>query len=149
MIDRKQAEEIAKLLNQQNQLAGVHTADTVLADKIGYLVELSEDGRVACCAHVKKVQWYQAEVSHVTTHPEFVRQGRGLRMIAAVEKRARENGQRLLQCTIREGNKASSDLFDKAGFVQGPTFFNPQTENNVTVWSKPLHPATRPSDTGQ
>lgn len=146
MIDRKQAEEIATLLNQQNQLAGAHTADTVLASKAGYLVDLSEDGRVACCAHVKKVQWYQAEISHVTTHPEFVREGRGLRMIAAVENHARANGQRLLQCTIREGNKASKELFAKAGFVQGPTFLNPQTENNVTVWSKPLHPAKEHSN---
>ncbi len=137
-MDPDHASQIAELLNKQNQLAIQYDAQRVLDNAHEYLVDLSEDGRVVCCCQLKRVQWYQAEISHVTTHKDFVRQGRGGRLIAVAEQRGREDGARLLQCTIRTGNGPSEGMFMKAGFQSGPTFGNPQTGNAVTVWSKAL-----------
>ncbi|MER8732229.1 GNAT family N-acetyltransferase [Mesorhizobium sp. M1227] len=146
-MERTHASQIAELLNAQNQLAIKYDAQHVLDHANEYVVDLSEDGRVVCCAQLKRVQWYQAEISHVTTH--FVRQGRGARLIEAAEQRARKDGARLLQCTVRTGNGPSEGMFAKAGFQRGPTFGNPQTGNNVTVWSKALiHPQNNLSRDG-
>jgi ribosomal protein S18 acetylase RimI-like enzyme len=139
-MDEKQATQIAELLNGQNQLDGEYDAARVLKDAAEYLVDLSDDGRVACCGQLKKVQWYQAEICHVTTHPDFARQGRGARLIERAETQARKRNARLLQCTIRVGNKPSEGLFEKAGFAKGATFRNPKTKNLVAVWAKSLYP---------
>ena len=144
-MDREHAAEIAHLLNTQNQLEIRYDADRVLDHAADYLVDLSDDGHVACCAELKKVQWYQSEICHVTTHPDFARQGRGSRIIASAEHKARAQGARLIQCTIRSGNTMSEGLFEKSGFVLGVSFKNPNTGNVVRVWSKSLHP---PSTTG-
>lgn len=140
-MDRKHAAEIAHLLNTQNQLEIHYNADRVLGHAADYLVDLSEDGHVVCCAELKNVQWYQCEICHVTTDPNFARQGRGRRIIAAAEDRARSQGARLLQCTIRSGNIASEGLFRRSGFALGASFENPNTGNVVRVWSKSLYPS--------
>ena len=137
-MDHEYARQIADLLNGQNQLAGGYDAARVLAHAGEYLIDLSDDGRVACCAQLKKVQWYQSEIAHVTTHPDFVRQGRGLSLIGKAEALARASGARLLQCTIRAGNIASEAMFKKAGFERGVTFHNQETGNRVSVWAKAL-----------
>jgi ribosomal protein S18 acetylase RimI-like enzyme len=139
-MDDDHALQIAELLNSQNQLEIEYDAARVLKDAAEYLVDYSGDGRVTCCAQLKKVQWYQAEICHVTTHPDFARQGRGSRLIERAETEARRRNARVLQCTIREGNGASEGLFTKAGFVRGATFRNPQSGNLVTVWTKSLYP---------
>ncbi len=133
------ASQIAELLNKQNQLAIQYDTQRVLDHATEYLVDLSEDGRMVCCCQLKRVQWYQAEISHVTTHEDFVRQGRGARLITVAEQHARQDGTRLLQCTIWAGNVPSGNMFAKAGFERGPTFGNPQTGNGVAVWSKTLY----------
>jgi N-acetylglutamate synthase-like GNAT family acetyltransferase len=99
VIERTHASQIAELLNKQNRLSIKYDTQRVLDHANEYLVDFSEDGRVVCCAQLKRVQWYQAEILHVTTHLDFVRQGRGGRLIEAAEQRAREDGARLLQCT--------------------------------------------------
>lgn len=137
-MDLGHASQIAELLNKQNQLAIEYDAERVLSKADEYLFDLSDDGRIICCCQLKRVQWYQAEISHVTTHADFVRQGLGGRLIAVAEQRARDDGARLIQCTIRAGNGPSEGMFKKAGFQSGPTFGNPQTGNAVTVWSKAL-----------
>jgi ribosomal protein S18 acetylase RimI-like enzyme len=91
------------------------------------------------------VQWYQAEICHVTTHADFEGHGHGKAMVKRAEERARKDGARLLQCTIRVGNKASEGLFTTSGFTGGPMFNNPDSGNNVRVWSKPLY---APQDNG-
>jgi len=137
-MEHGHASQIADLLNKHNQLAIEYDAERVLEKADEYLFDLSEDGRIKCCCQLKRVQWYQSEISHVTTHADFVRQGLGGRLIALAEQRAREDGARLIQCTIRAGNGPSEGMFKKAGFQPGTTFGNPQTGNAVTVWSKAL-----------
>jgi len=141
-MDQRHAAEIAHLLNTQNQLEIHYDASLVLAHADDYLVDLSEDGRVACCAQLKRVQWYQSEICHVTTNPDFARKGRGLRIVASAEDEARKQGARLVQSTIRSGNIPSEGLFEKAGFVVGASFTNPNTGNVVRVWSKSLYPSS-------
>lgn len=137
-MDHEHAQQIADLLNGQNQLAGAYDAARVISHASEYLIDMSDDGRVACCAQLKKVQWYQSEIAHVTTHSDFVRQGRGLSLIGKAEALARASGARLLQCTIRAGNIASEGMFKKAGFERGVTFHNHDTGNSVSVWAKAL-----------
>ncbi len=115
-MEQGHASQIADLLNNQNQLAIAYDAERVLEKADEYLFELSEDGRIACCCQLKRVQWYQSEISHVTTHADFVRQGLGGRLIAIAEKKARDDGARLIQCTIRAGNGPSEGIFKKLDF---------------------------------
>lgn len=138
VMDHEHAQQIADLLNGQNQLAVAYDAARVLLHADEHLIDMSDDGRVACCAQLKRVQWYQSEIAHVTTHPDFVRQGRGLSLIGKAEALARASGARLLQCTIRAGNVASEGMFKKAGFERGVTFHNHDTGNSVSVWAKAL-----------
>jgi hypothetical protein len=53
-MDHEYARQIADLLNGQNQLAGGYDAARVLAHAGEYLIDLSDDGRVACCAQLKR-----------------------------------------------------------------------------------------------
>jgi len=138
-MKHEHADQIAHLLNTRNKLEIVYDAARVLQHADEYMLDLSDDGRVACCAQLKKVQWYQAEICHVTTHPGFARQKRGLRMLQRAEVEAKEQGARLLQCTIRVGNEESEGLFAKAKFKRGVAFLNPQSGNVVCVWAKALY----------
>ena len=142
-MDRKQAEQIGQLLNTRNQLVQPYDADRVLASAPNYLFTLSHSGDVIACAELKRVQWYQFEISHVTTAPGSEGKGLARALLAQAEDRAKEDGCRILQCTIREENKRSQELFLKNGFRQVSAFYYPYSGNNVGVWQKVLSsPAT-------
>src|SRR6185312_1702884 len=103
-MDRSQAEQIAELLNTQNQLAVPYTADRVLQHGDSYLVRLDDSGQVVACAELKKVQWYQFELLHVTVAQQNRRQGYARSLVVEAEKLAILLGARILQSTIRAGN---------------------------------------------
>lgn len=65
-MDNSHAEQIAMLLNAQNQLVVQYTADKVLEHQDNYLVRLDDSGKLIACAELKQVQWYQFELLHVT-----------------------------------------------------------------------------------
>lgn len=144
-MEKKHAEQIANLLNTRNKLEIKYDSARVLRRAEQYLIDLSADGDVRCCSQVKNVQWYQAEICHVTTHPDFEGSGLGKAMVKRAEERAKQDGARLLQCTIRVGNEASEGLFTASDFIAGPVFHNPDSGNNVRVWSKPLYPQKGPA----
>jgi hypothetical protein len=60
-----EAEQIAALLNERNQLARNYAAADVLAKKGDYIYE-SREGQVVACIERKVVQWYQLEVRHLS-----------------------------------------------------------------------------------
>ena len=110
-MERSQAEQIAALLNTQNQLTVHYHADRVLDHQDNYLVRLDRFGRVVACAELKKVQWYQFELLHVTVSQQHHRQGHARSLVVEAQDRAITGGARILQSTIRAGNTASEDLF--------------------------------------
>ncbi len=140
-LTNSQAEQIASLLNERNELAVKYSGGRVLEHANNYLCRFSEVGEVIACVEVKKVQWYQTEVCHLTVAASHARQGHAKALLCEAVRVARANGARLLQCTIRFGNIESEGLFKGFGFVHVGTFLNEGTGNNVGVFQKMLSTA--------
>lgn len=138
------AEQICKLLNTQNQLSVNYTAAKVLKHFDRYLVRLGDDSQVVGVVEVKKVQWYQCEVDHLSVHPDARGQGIAKTLLQDAEAKAKQLGARIAQCTIRVGNKESQGLFTANGYVATITFLNQQNGNQVTVYQKVLMPERKP-----
>ena len=132
-----QAQQIADLLNSRNRLTTRHTADTVMRTAAEYLFE-SEGDIIVACVEIKKVQWYQCEILHLSVRADRERRGLGTRMLALAEQRAKEQGARIAQCTIRVGNLGSVSTFLKAGFHETSRFNNAASQNEVAVFQKAL-----------
>jgi ribosomal protein S18 acetylase RimI-like enzyme len=136
-MNRNQAEQIANLLNTQNQLDHPYDADMVLNNAKDYRFLIDDDQVLIIAAvEIKRIQWYQSEILHLSVSPQHQRKGLGRRLLADAEADAKGKGDRILQCTIREDNVPSKKLFQSAGFTCTSTFHNARTGNNVTVWQK-------------
>ena len=136
-MNRLLATKIANLINDRNQLNGEYDADRILQHGENYIYEL--DGNVlVACVEVRKVQWYQWEICHLSVNPDYERKGNAARMIQSAEDRARERGAKILQCTIRVGNDRSERAFAKQGYEKKICFYNDKTENYVAVWQKAI-----------
>ncbi len=140
-MSREVAEQIAHLLNTQNQLTVPYTAARIL-EHDRYITTLDGSGKVIGAVEIKKVQWYQCEIDHVSVDPDFKRKGIGSGLLKEAEERARQLGARLTQCTIRVGNVESEGLFKKHGYVGTATFRNENSANDVTVYQKVLVPGS-------
>ena len=138
IMDNNVAVQIADLLNAQNNLMNSYDAATVLNHADRYIVKLGENQKVLGCIEVKKVQWYQFEIDHLSVHPEEKRKGLGTALLTEAEARARQLGARIAQCTIRLGNTASEKLFNKNGYTKTVTFKNSQNGNQIAVYQKVL-----------
>jgi ribosomal protein S18 acetylase RimI-like enzyme len=135
------ARQIATLLNTRNQLSVRYDSDRVKREEGDYILRLSPSEHVIACVQLKRVQWYQFEVSHLTVAKASEGQGLAKALLCEAERKARAAGARLLQCTIREGNVASRNLFEAFGFVHVSSYHNERTDNNVGVYQKVLAPA--------
>lgn len=129
------AKQIAELPNSRNQLSKVYTTQRVLAAQEN-IVFIEEDSVVKACAEVKKVQWYQTEICHVSVAPHCEGQGFASRILHTAEHKAITNDARLLQCTIRADNDRSTRLFEGKGYSKTTSFFNKRTGNWVNVYQK-------------
>jgi len=132
----EQADAIAHLLNTQNQLISKYDGKKVLRTAGEFLYRSGTKDPIIACVELKKVQWYQFEICHLTVHPDYQRQGHAYSLINEAEQQAIAAGARVLQCTIREGNRGSEQLFAKSNFVQTSKFYYPYSENHVAIWQK-------------
>lgn len=133
------ASQIAALLNARNALTRTYDAASVLSEEEDYILRHSDAaGTVVACVQLKRVQWYQFEVLHLTVAEAHERKGHGGSLLIEVERRARERSARLLQCTIRMDNAPSRALFERNGFVFVSSFYNARSCNNVGVYQKVL-----------
>lgn len=132
------AQAIADLINQRNQLTKNYTAEKILDAAANYLCRFGSDGRLLGVVEVKKVQWYQCEIHHLSVRADAAGKGIGSALIQEAEDRILEFGARVAQCTIRVGNEESEGLFRKFGYTPGVTFFNQASGNDVTVYQKAL-----------
>jgi N-acetylglutamate synthase-like GNAT family acetyltransferase len=130
------AQQIATLLNTQNKLTVVYDADKVLQAAGRYIYRLGEDSKVVGAVEVKKVQWYQCEIDHLSVSDK--RRGTGSSLLAEALTQAQKLGARVVQCTIRVGNKESEGFFTKHGFTPTVTFLNRDNGNRVTIYQKAL-----------
>lgn len=140
-MERSQAEQIATLLNTQNQLTVHYDADRVLDYQENYLVRLNRSGEVIACAELKKVQWYQFELLHLTVSQQHHQQGHARSLITEARDRAVNADARILQSTIRAGNVASEHLFKSSGFELVSRFYNARSKNIIGVWQRVLSEA--------
>lgn len=140
-VTDEQAEMIASLLNARNELTVGYTAQRVLADAENYRCVFSNEGEVIACVEIKKIQWYQHEVLHLTVARNHEGRGHAKVLLCEAERVARRKGARILQCTIRDENPRSRKLFEDFGFRRVSTFFNARSGNNVGVFQKVLEPA--------
>jgi N-acetylglutamate synthase-like GNAT family acetyltransferase len=130
------AGQIADLLNSRNKLVRQYGADLVLKSAENYLYDTSDAGKIIACVELKRVQWYQFEIAHLTVAPAAIGKGFAKGLLPRCEEQAKKQSGRILQCTIRVGNTPSQKLFEKAGFNQVLQFYNPKSENDVGVWQK-------------
>ncbi len=140
-MTQKEAQQIADLLNARNRLQTEYAAATVLQHAADYLFEICE-GVVVGCVEVKKVQWYQAEICHLSVSEANEGQGLGKRLIRLAEKKAADEGARVIQCTIRVGNERSERVFRNSGYRDACCFFNAETNHYVGIWQKVLKNGT-------
>lgn len=132
------AQEIAELINARNKLTRDYTANRVLEAADNYLWRLGSDSRLVAVIEVKRVQWYQCEVDHLSVRADSEGHGLGSSLVAEAEARAIHLGARIAQCTIRVGNDPSERLFRKRGYVPGVTFYNARSGNHVATYQKAL-----------
>lgn len=132
----QQADQIAALLNERNELTVPYSRAKVRSNAENYICHFSDDGAVIACVEVKKVQWYQAEILHLTVAEQYVRLGHAKRLLQEAEQAARAHNARILQCTIRESNHPSRALFEAFGFRLVSEFLNAHSGNNVGVFQK-------------
>ncbi len=76
-----QAEQIAKLLNDQNQLARQYDRDAILQRKECFVLREDTDGNVVGAVEVVKVQWYQVEIKHLSVASSQQRRGVGRELL--------------------------------------------------------------------
>jgi ribosomal protein S18 acetylase RimI-like enzyme len=139
-MNHKQAAQIADLINARNELARRYAAKDIQLVRENYLFELSKAGNVIGCVEVKRVQWYQFEIDHLSIAEDVEGNGVAWALFKRVEQYAVQSRGRLIQCTIREGNEKSQRLFKRNGFSQVSVFHYPDTGNNVGVWQKVISP---------
>ena len=131
------ADQIADLLNGRNQLVTKYTAQKVLNSGDNY-VYLLDNKKVIACAESKKVQWYQWEISHISVSSDYEGKGYGSEILSNAEKKAKDGGAKILQCTIRENNENSIKLFSRNEYSNVNKFFNTNSGNWVLVFQKTI-----------
>ncbi len=138
-MTKPRAQEIAKLINERNQLARRYKADDILRYASNYEYEL-RDGKVVACVERKKVQWYQWEICHLSVPEEWEGRGVAFAVYSRAEEAARAGGACVLQCTIRQGNEKSERFFRRQGFAKVGSFLYDATGNTVGIWQKLIRP---------
>ncbi len=139
-MTEEQAEQIASLLNRRNQLTRRYQAADVLASADEYEFFLGNEGKMIGCVQVKNIQWYQAEVCHLTLDEGAEGQGYARLLIEKAEANAIRAGRRIVQCTVRCDNDKSMARFVRLGYREACRFHNSFSNNDVSVLQKVLVP---------
>ena len=132
-----EANQIANLLNLRNQLTKKYTEEDVFQNSEDYLFKVLGN-EVVACVEVRKVQWYQAEIRHLTVASAHEGKGIGKELVGCAIASAGRLGVRVVQCTIRQDNDRSGGVFAAAGFAKVNSFFNIRSGNNVDVYQRVL-----------
>ncbi len=137
-MTREQATEIQAMLREHNGLMTVPHVDTILNDGASYILKTDEDSHVVGCAKIRMVQWYQAEILHVSVIPSARRKGLARDLTLQGEAYAMRLGALVAQATTRSDNSASIRLLESLKYQCVTIFYNPKTSHYVRVWQKAL-----------
>jgi len=132
-MEKKHAKKIADLLNKRNQLVKKYTDKQVLNAQDNYEYLLENNDNVIAAVKIRKIQWYQWELCHLTVDEGYEGKGYGTKLINMAQQKAKKGRALIIQCTIREDNIRSKCLFLKEGFKYCSTFFYPASRNNVEI----------------
>lgn len=136
-MDISTATQISELLNLRNNLVKKYSSNDIIANCDNYRYLLEGD-TIVCMCELKKVQWYQFEICHLSVNPKYEGKGFASKLMEVVINDAKKQNGRILQATIREDNRNSSRLFERKGFKKTSEFFYPLTGNNVFVYQKTI-----------
>lgn len=137
-MKRNEAEQIADLRNTQNQLTENYTAEKIIEHQNDIIYHIGDGGKVICAVEVLRVQWYQAEIKHLTVDPAVKGNGLGRKLLVEAEEKALELGALVVQCTVRDNNTGSIKLFLSSGYHHCLTVKNPKSGNRVMILQKPI-----------
>ncbi len=129
-----QQQQVADLLNNHSRLARSYAAEEIDIDR--YILE-TDGEEVVGCVKWNKPTWYQAEISHLVVDPACRRKGVGTELVRRALEAAKEDEARVAQCTIRNDNYPSLNLFGSAGF-RSPLQFEGLSGSLVSLWLRVL-----------
>jgi ribosomal protein S18 acetylase RimI-like enzyme len=138
VMNTETAIQIASLLNNQNQLQTNYSSESILENSDAYIYQANANGAITGAVRVDKIQWYQAEIKHLSVLQSAQRTGIGTLLLAKAEEKARSFRCKVAQCTIRENNIASVNLFLRNGYIKTCSFINPITNHMLSIFQKQL-----------
>jgi len=134
----KQAEQIANLINARNGLLPHVTTEDVFKNQTEYLFRSIEiTGEIYACVRIKKLSWYLA--AHLAVAKTHQNQGNAADLLEQCIAVAKDQGARLLSCTVKAENSISKRLFLSKGFMYVNSFVNEITGNRLNVYHKDLN----------
>jgi N-acetylglutamate synthase-like GNAT family acetyltransferase len=123
-------QEIRSLL-RLNKLETEPTQD-FLSRKATEIVLIIREGAVVACARIRKVQWYQGEISYLCVSPNWRNTRVALELKSTIEERMRSLNLRIWQCTTRKDNEQINRYLSRRGWKVVNTFTN--NRHTVQVW---------------
>ena len=138
LMDRNIAEQIAILINEQNELIKPYTTELIQKHSEEYQYKLDRHGDLVCCLRLKRVQWYQGELCHASSRQKERQNTAMYRILERTIQVALEKDIRLLQATVRASNIVPQKFLKSFGFEHTATFYYPVSGNDITVWQKNL-----------
>ena len=136
-LRRDIAQQAAFLLNTQNKLTEYYETDSIRYGD-GYIVKTNGRSVLFGVVRILRVQWYQAELSHLSIAPAFQGFGFGAALIKEAEEQALELHAKVVQCVLRVDNLASENLFKKCGYIPGAMFLNKSSGNILRIYQKTI-----------
>jgi len=111
----RSATAVSLLLNANNRLTVVHTADSILNSNINYILlyDVPPHNNVIGCVGVC-VQGEITVLKHLSVAPQYRRQGYGMCLITAAINSTKT---KVIRAFVRSDNTASLCLFEAAGFM--------------------------------
>ena len=106
------ANQIARLLNNQNRLRSKHSAQSILRDPATYFVELEGDRVVGCTGLLKQTNDVSKSF-HTSVAPDKMGKGLGTKLMQIAVNNCKTP---FIFGTIREDNHASLRMVSKLGF---------------------------------
>lgn len=116
--DLKTAEQIANLINANNNLVTIHDPNEVYMARNEYIVETLM-GRVIGCVRVQKQSYSITEIKHLCVIKEFRGHGLAKLLIKTGLNMAQSP---LVYATVRKDNIGSIKAFESTGFINATAY---------------------------
>lgn len=116
--------QVAILLNTNNRLTRIHTAETILQSSVEYFIELNGNIVVGCVGLIRAAP--MDKIVHLSVHQLYRNQGVGKKLLNTVLTNSNHD---VLYMTVREDNLSCLNLAKLYGFV--PVAYIPKISYNI------------------